>query len=371
MKQNNKFLQLTLNLLKFHTYSGNESVMCAFVTEEMQRLGFKVKQDNSGNLFAIRGKADKYPLLNAHMDIVFGVDTVIEELVMHEHIKETLETLEVERKCANCVNLYDCVAYATNDEYGNRWNDIYNKLLHDKSTAITCQSYIYDENYKDYFNYSSYSTQPYYYEYSANYSKNQLEYMDNHLNKHYEIKHDAQTGRITSNKLRILGGDDKCGIAIALQVAREMPKMPMKLLFTVEEEVGCGGILEFCKKHAEWFGDVAYSLTIDRRDNDNLLMYSCGKRNCSLEFAAQLASIGIRNGIFVKIEKGTLADVIYIRKYVENCVNISAGYFNSHSLNEYVDFLGMLNIKNWVKAILEEVQISTHQTTKCLQQEVL
>jgi len=358
MKQKTRFLNLTLKLLYFNTYSGNEHIMSDFIIQETQRLGFRTKKDDLGNIYAVRGKADKYPLLNAHMDIVFDIAKPVQNIVRFSSIKETNS---VQTKCFNCANVYDC-AYIEMKASKKTWNEAYNDLI-SKDLAPKCQSYVYDEYVNNYSPYSKslYSYDDYTYCNSgyawgtSQYTLDELEDIDKYLEEHFKLTHDTQNGRITSNRLRIPGGDDKCGIAIALQTARELPHQPMKLLFTVGEEIGCDGISYFCKHNAKWFDDVAYSLTLDRRGNDNLLMYSCGAANCTTNFAAQLASIGIKNGIQIKMERGTLADVIYIRRYVQECVNMSAGYFNPHTTDEYIDFNGMLNIKEWVKNILLEV----------------
>ena len=59
-----------MTLLVQNTPSGNEKLTRDFVLEELKRLGFTAQTDDYGNVYGVRGKADKYPLLNAHMDIV-------------------------------------------------------------------------------------------------------------------------------------------------------------------------------------------------------------------------------------------------------------------------------------------------------------
>jgi hypothetical protein len=330
--------------------------MTPFIIKELRRLGFKTNQDEAGNVYAVRGKAKTYPLLNAHMDIVFDVDSDLFTNSNYNFIYEyDDDDDDNEKLCKKCENIHDCAMYSSTKE--RNWQECYNDLYFNQSLASTCTSYYKDPNWKyyscyyeddidliNYYNYGLYS-----------YSNNEIELLDELLKEQFEINYDKKTGLIKSNKLRVLGGDDKCGIAIALQAARELPKIPMKILFTVEEEIGCNGIERFIKQRKNWLDNVKYSLTLDRRDIDQLLMYSCGQPNCSKEFAAKIAAIGIRNNILVKMDEGTLADVIYIREHVKECVNMSAGYFNPHCLDEYVDFFGMVGIKNWVKAILLEM----------------
>lgn len=362
MKQRQRMLQTTLQLLKYHTYSGNERIMQDFVLHELQTLGFKTKIDKIGNIYATRGKAESYPLLNAHMDIVYDIDDklikLVRELVPNESVTVYSGAKSTERLCTNCENIYDCASLAA-EEQGLFWQKAFNALNTDKYTASNCPSYLPDSvGYNSYYSdrYDTTDRTAYYtglYGYSL--SEDQKAKAEELLEKKYEIFYDPKLGRIKSNKLRIMGGDDKCGISIALQTAREMPRVPMKILFTVQEESGCIGVEYFTEENSAWLNDVKYSITIDRRDNDNLLMYSSGRPNCSAEFAALLAKIGIMSGISVKMDHGTIADVIELRKFVKETVNISAGYHNPHTVDEYVDFDAMWEIKNWIKNIVAEV----------------
>lgn len=362
MKQRTKFLNTTIKLLGYNTTSGNEGIMKEYMLAELSRLGFKTDVDKIGNISAVRGKADKYPLLNAHMDIVNDTDDSIIKLAK-EIVPDTKKEIgQSERSCGNCSNVYDCVHFLE-DEEGMSWSEAYRTLTKDSYTAYDCTSYAYDNITSvkgrrslyddDYAWANGYSYSSYYSSWSL--TSDQQKKVDKLLEKKFKILYDAKTGKISSNKLRILGGDDKCGIAIALQTAREMPKAPMKMLFTVKEEVGCVGAGFFCENNKEWFEDVKYSLTLDRRDIDQLLMFSAGGRNCTNEFCAKIAQIGIMTGINVKIDTGTIADVMEIRDLVKETVNMSAGYYSAHTTSEWIDFNGMCGIKEWVKNIIVNV----------------
>lgn len=336
----NKFLTLTQRLLGFNTYEDNEHIMYDFVKAHLQSSGFSVKQDELGNIYCTRGKASKYPLLNAHMDIVFDIDTSISKQL----ITSPTQSYNTKRYCGNCQNIYDC-AYMMSEDEQMTYQEALDSLQNSGARHNYCEAYIDDMLYE---------TNKYSYTFGSVYTKDELAQIDSILDKEYTIQYDSKTGFIKSNKLRILGGDDKCGMAIAMQLAKET-RCPMKILFTTGEETGCIGISYFCKHNAKWFNDVKYSLTIDRRGNDNLIMRSCGKANCSADFAGKVACIGIQSGIQVKLEEGTIADVIYIRNHVAECVNMSAGYFIPHSVDEYVDFFGMYKVKNWITNIIENI----------------
>jgi di/tripeptidase len=317
--------------------------------------------DSMGNVFAKRGEADKYPLLNAHLDQVdisydyyYSVYNKYDKWYTDSYTKEaTLEYLfdtmtEAEKKqeftCMHCSN-YSCPnrgicgvceelelnlkGYALMEEIADKWgidiNDADNPILDGVFESSAGSSALKDE--VDEEGEITEKLKPY---------------------KVYE-----KGGKLYGQgEDRVLGGDDKCGLFIAFEVARLLPKQPLKILFTVQEEEGCIGIQHFIKENPSWFDDVDYSLTIDRRGGDNLLWTQLGKFSCTKEFAAKLAYIGIISGIPVKVQDGSVADVIYIRTLVKNSINLSAGYYEPHSEKEYVDIGDVKKIVKWVVNII-------------------
>jgi hypothetical protein len=238
-----------------------------------------------------------------------------------------------------------CEQYIPDEiKYNDYLHSSYDKTYFDKlkNTAkniATCTSRWFDDD--SIYSYGSW--------YKTDKEKHQEDEM---LNEMFKLTYNAKTGKITSSEDRVLGGDDKCGVALALATAFRLKNEPMKILFTVGEEIGCVGIKAFIKEHADWFKDVKYSITIDRRGSDNLLKWSAGKQNCSDKFCAQLALHGVLAGIPVKVESGMLADVVYIRDIVPEAANISAGYYNPHSTTEYIEFEAMCFILEWLRRII-------------------
>jgi hypothetical protein len=363
--------ELLINLLKIETISGNEKNIVPLLIEELCTLGFVCSLDDIGNLHAIRGQAKQYPLLNAHMDIVddsiwgddflygypitsknnywynndkyngYKYNNTTYKSVGYKHeetdedaIDNVLDTLNVDDyrlyfTCDDCsVELCDgknCGTTSTpcedfNVKKGSR--DIVKKIVKDWNLTLKDFKYDIDEPTKtEVIN----SAKP----------------MDK-----FDVY--EKNGCLHGTGERVLGGDDKCGIFIALELARLLPDMPFKILFTIKEEIGCVGISHFVKNNPSWFDDVCYSLTIDRRGGDNLLWSQLGTRSCSNDFASRLAMIGIRCGIPIKIEDGSLADVVHIRELVPESVNVSAGYYSPHSTDEYIKLLDVVKIIQWL-----------------------
>lgn len=391
-----RFMLITLmNILKYHTWHGNEEVMRPYMISTLEMLGFKCEVDSVGNIAAIRGEAERYPLLNAHMDIVRSVAYKAEQEIKKrtnkgktvvQTVKQLTSGRHIEKKkkkcCTNCVFLDACInTLVANDTITERaayWKLKYSKgcdqFTLDATGYNEMITKLYDTNYEvEYEDDADYGSEEFWrnwarrnaydkdcsvtYTTSYGMTKEEKLEQDAVLNEIYEIKFEEKTGKISTNEMRVLGGDDKCGIALALATAYAMPKTPMKLLFTVGEESGCVGISEFCKTNPDWFKDVKYSVTIDRRGDDNLLMWSAGKKNCSKEFAAQLALHGVNAGIPIKVESGTIADVIHIREHVKETVNISAGYHNPHSTTEWIDFYAMCDILKWIQNIVRYAKV--------------
>jgi len=353
-KSQRKFLNTTLHLLRINSPSYQEEKVINYVIKKLKELNFKTRKDKMGNVYAVRGKAKKYPLLNAHMDIVEDFDdkyanqiiknAELPEDVISENPEDDYETSiewHEDAVCGDCKHFYIC-AY----DVGGA------DILRDETACIAYEartqkatSY-YDDEYGLYrYGYGGWKT----------FTDAEAQIINDALENDYEVKFDNTTGRITSNGLRALGGDDKCGIAIALNVARVQPDIPMKILFTVAEEVGCKGIDYFVQNNAPWLKNVKYAITIDRRGNNNLLTYACGKQNCTAEFAGELVKTAMKTGLLVELANGSISDVVTLRQYIANTVNISAGYHNPHTTDEWVSFPAMIAISEWIVETLKTI----------------
>jgi hypothetical protein len=65
-----RLLEVLLPILRIRSPTDREAEMRAYCAAALKGLGFKIYIDSVGNIEAQRGKATKYPLLNAHMDTV-------------------------------------------------------------------------------------------------------------------------------------------------------------------------------------------------------------------------------------------------------------------------------------------------------------
>lgn len=128
-------------------------------------------------------------------------------------------------------------------------------------------------------------------------------------------------------------GDDRAGVCIALQLLRELPDC--KVAFFVEEEIGArngSGQVEL-----SFFDDCAFVLQVDREGYSEIITHSNGGRICSEEFEIALNEIGAPYE-YTSSEYGTFTDcgVLSKRGVGVSCINLSAGYFMSHTVSEKV-----------------------------------
>ncbi|SNS23117.1 hypothetical protein SAMN05446037_1006131 [Anaerovirgula multivorans] len=301
--------QLLKDLLQISSVSGKEELVVPVILDELESLGFTAHQDAIGNVFATRGKGP-YPLLNAHMDIVdiqgygwfYGQNDNIYDASYYENLMSYGLT------CGDCVNYNYC--------------KLLNPLLCEHFEVTGEAAYILEIAELDYL------------------MPEDVDMADNFcITESY--------GVLTGSGERVLGGDDKCGIFIALELARLLPRQPFKILFTVQEEEGCVGV-RHAVKNKKWFKDILYALVIDRKGGDNLLWSQLGSKSCSNNFASQLAMRGVDAGISVQVMDGSISDTMYLKNVVPEAVNVSAGYHDAHTEKEYVVLSEVAGIINWL-----------------------
>lgn len=137
-----------------------------------------------------------------------------------------------------------------------------------------------------------------------------------------ENKHGAPT---------ILGADDRAG-CWCLWELMDHPKKP-HILLTNHEERGGLGASEFSEsKLTEMFG-IQWFIEFDRKGINKYVQYN----DNPAAMHSYLHKFGIEND-----GRGTFSDISIIsRKTLVPSVNMATGYFNQHTINEYLDIAGM------------------------------
>ena len=141
----------------------------------------------------------------------------------------------------------------------------------------------------------------------------------------------TQNGNILMSPQGI-GGDDRCGVFALVKVHRDAEKKPW-LLFTCDEEIGGVGARRFCEHHRKGklpkeLDELKALVEIDRKGELDAVYYECGNE----EFEEYITSKG-----FVT-DWGSFSDISVIGPELGvAAVNLSSGYYNAHTLHEYIN----------------------------------
>jgi putative aminopeptidase FrvX len=145
-----------------------------------------------------------------------------------------------------------------------------------------------------------------------------------------------------------LGGDDKCGAAIALALA-EFTAAPLKIVASVQAEQGCRGIT--CVSPS-FFADVAYALVLDHPGSGDLVTRIGRRALCQRRFAQGLLEAATLIGQKARPVEGTLSDAYHLSAWLENVVNLSVGYVHAGSADERIVLADVLHTYHWVQSAL-------------------
>lgn len=160
-----------------------------------------------------------------------------------------------------------------------------------------------------------------------------------------DIVFSGENDNIMSSPVGI-GGDDRCGIFLILNIIREIK---CSVVFLEDEEIGCIGAKKFGDAYK---GDKLgnnYIVEFDRRGNNDCVFYDLDNE----EFEKFCESTG-----YFKTKWGSCSDISYIAPALGlAAVNFSSGYYNEHTLKETINFAEVLTIYEKAKEIiLKEVE---------------
>lgn len=224
-----------------HAPSGNEKKIKRFIANYVKNWGVNVSYDKSGNMYIVKGVADTYPCVVAHLD-----------QVQNNHAK-------------------DFVAVETEDII-------------------------------------------------FGYSPNKRERQG-------------------------LGADDKNGIWVALKCLEKYDVM--KVAFFVGEEIGCVGS---SKADMKFFKDCRFVIEPDRKGYNDLITSISG-RICSEKFETDCGAIAYG----YKSNHGLMTDVMELSENGVgiSCINLSCGYYEPHTDNEFTVKADLENCLEFVQNIIE------------------
>lgn len=165
---------------------------------------------------------------------------------------------------------------------------------------------------------------------------------------------ETEDGIIMSNK-GALGADDRGGIAIILTVLRNLDKLNfnghIKVSFSREEEIGCVGA---SKIDPDWYAnDTDLAIVVDRRGNRDIVV-GCGMAFCSDSVGYFMEDVSKMADMDWKAVEGGISDAMVFAEHGVNSINLSAGYMNEHTVNEYASLKDM---RDTVRLILQTIAV--------------
>lgn len=144
-----------------------------------------------------------------------------------------------------------------------------------------------------------------------------------------------------------LGADDKNGIFIALKLIQSFGK-DINFIFSVEEEIG-GVCREFLQGFSEErTNSIPYGLIFDRRGGGDVI----GTSNAYCEGDFEDAVLDIAEKFGYRRSTGTFSDCDHISEFIP-CVNLSCGYYNAHTANEYTVLPELENALSLGRALIQ------------------
>lgn len=151
----------------------------------------------------------------------------------------------------------------------------------------------------------------------------------------------------------ILGADDKVGVAIMIMMIRA--GVPGTYAFYTGEESGCVGSRAAAKEYALRLqgkrGSVTHGfpsdtgfracISLDRKGTDSVITHQMGERCCGEDWATELAKRISRymcNDTEYKTDSGGVyTDSASYTEHIDQCTNLSVGYYAQHGTQECVD----------------------------------
>lgn len=156
-----------------------------------------------------------------------------------------------------------------------------------------------------------------------------------------------------------IGGDDRCGVMALCNTFNSVSEKEKPwLLFTCDEEIGCVGARKFAslytKKNRGKLPDLSpikLIIEVDRKGSHDAVFYDCDNK----DFEKYIVSKGF------KTEHGSYSDICDIAPAV-GCaaVNLSSGYYNAHTLYEYIN----LKELKWTTDRIIEIVKESHALPK-------
>ena len=179
---------------------------------------------------------------------------------------------------------------------------------------------------------------------------------------HMDTVHQKQCSVIVNNNGKMsspqgIGGDDRCGIFMIMNIVKELN---CSVLLCEDEEKGGVGARKFInakKKTANEKGkttetayidnlDVNFMIEFDRKGSNDAVFYTCDNKDF-IDFVTDTTGF--------KLATGSFSDISLLMPAAKlSAVNLSCGYYNAHTVNEYVMYDEMMDNIEAAKVLIKE-----------------
>lgn len=206
------------------------------------------------------------------------------------------------------------------------------------------------------------------------------------LNAHLDIASEIEAGRSILKEHRIwrstkgiLGADDRAGVAVLLQMAENLIhssfRGKVKFIFTVEEECGLQGARRV-DNYFLWGTDAAF--VMDRKGTSDIVTSCWGEvPYCTERFGRFVEHIANQANLNEwKCTAGGSSDTKIWANHGIQSVNLSVGYGNEHTEDEFLDVAACFNVTRLLHAVfansreLRRVVRSTHRLSTPINRKV-
>ena len=151
----------------------------------------------------------------------------------------------------------------------------------------------------------------------------------------------VQSGMDAKRERDILGADDGAGIYIMLRMIEE--GIPGTYVFHADEEIGCKGSRALAE--APWSiggfdleDDFTHAIAFDRRGTSDLITWQLGMEMCSRACSVELMNrLNTESSLNYKPAEGIVTDTAMYEDQVQECINLSVGYYDEHTTDERLD----------------------------------
>lgn len=151
---------------------------------------------------------------------------------------------------------------------------------------------------------------------------------------------DAATNIVYADKM-VLGADDGAGVWLMLEMIKA--GVPGTYLFHRGEECGGLGSSAMADQFPDYLKGHDFAIAFDRKADCSVITHQAGGRCCSDEFADQLC--GLLGGNFGKDTGGSFTDTANYTHLIAECTNLSVGYYDQHTANEFLDLEFLLELR--------------------------